>query len=42
MISAGEDTGKFVKGILLNREKVLGKQIRAAENAYTLDENVQY
>jgi hypothetical protein len=40
LISVVEDTGKYVKAILLNREKLLGKQICAAENDYTLDECV--
>ncbi|DAA75428.1 TPA_exp: putative NmrA family transcriptional regulator [Trichophyton benhamiae CBS 112371] len=31
------DTGKFVKAILLNREKVLGKQIYGATDYYTPD-----
>lgn len=35
---AVEDTGKFVKGILLNREKVLGKRIYGATKYYTLTE----
>ena len=30
-----EDTGKYVKAILLNREKVLGKQVYIAENHYS-------
>jgi hypothetical protein len=34
------DTGKYVKGILLNREKVLGKRIYAATKYYTCDEIV--
>lgn len=34
------DTGKFVKGILLNREKTLGKQVYAATAYYTCDEIV--
>jgi hypothetical protein len=35
MISVNVDTGKYVKAILLNREKVLGKQIYAAERHYS-------
>ena len=35
------DTGKFVKGILLNREKTLGKRIYAATDYYTIDEIVK-
>ena len=40
LISVTEDVGKYVKSILLNREKVLGKQICAAEKYYGLDEIV--
>ncbi|PVH69716.1 putative NmrA-like family domain-containing protein 1 [Cadophora sp. DSE1049] len=40
VIDTQEDTGKFVKGILLNREKTLGKQILAAEKYYSFDEIV--
>ena len=32
---AGGDTGKFVKGILTHRDKVLGKRILAATDYYT-------
>jgi hypothetical protein len=35
LIDTETDTGKFVKGILLNREKVLGKQILGATDYYT-------
>jgi hypothetical protein len=35
MISVNIDTGKYVKAILLNREKVFGKQIYAAERHYS-------
>lgn len=35
LIATVEDTGKFVKGILVNREKVLGKRIYGATNYYT-------
>lgn len=35
------DTGKFVKGILLNREKTLGKRILGATDYYTADEIVK-
>ncbi|KAB8304251.1 hypothetical protein EYC80_003667 [Monilinia laxa] len=38
LLAAAEDTGKFVKGILLNREKVLGKRIYGATKYYTLTE----
>ncbi|KAH8801727.1 hypothetical protein F5884DRAFT_847621 [Xylogone sp. PMI_703] len=41
MISAELDIGKYVRAILLNRDKVLGKQICAAERDYTLEEIVQ-
>jgi uncharacterized protein YbjT (DUF2867 family) len=36
-----DDTGKFVKAILLNREKTLGKRILGATDYYTLDEMVK-
>ena len=32
---AGDDTGKFVKGILTHREKLLGKRVLAATDYYT-------
>jgi hypothetical protein len=35
-----QDTGKFVKGILLNREKTLGKRVYGATAYYTCDEIV--
>lgn len=35
LIDTETDTGKFVKGILLNREKVLGKRILGAADYYT-------
>ena len=35
LIDTETDTGKFVKGILLNREKALGKQILGATDYYT-------
>ena len=38
LISVNQDTGKYVKAILLNREKLLGKDICAAEKEYTLEE----
>jgi len=41
IIDTVEDTGKFVKGILLNREKTLGKRVLAAENYYTFNEIVE-
>ena len=37
LFNAQSDTGKFVKGILLHREKVLGKEIYAAEDYYSID-----
>ncbi|KAM5441677.1 hypothetical protein MferCBS31731_003358 [Microsporum ferrugineum] len=37
LFDTGRDTGKFVKAILLNREKVLGKQIYGATDYYTPD-----
>ncbi|RDL42492.1 uncharacterized protein BP5553_02471 [Venustampulla echinocandica] len=41
LLDTAGDTGKFVKGILLNREKVLGKRILGATDYYTLDELVE-
>ncbi|KAF3479620.1 NmrA family transcriptional regulator [Arthroderma uncinatum] len=38
LFDADRDTGKFVKAILLNREKVLGKQIYGATDYYTPDQ----
>ncbi|KAI4099233.1 MAG: hypothetical protein L6R37_006035 [Teloschistes peruensis] len=35
MFDAGDDTGKFVKGILTHREKVLGKRVLAATDYET-------
>jgi len=40
LLDTAEDTGKFVKGILLNREKSLGKRIYGATDYYTLNEIV--
>ena len=40
LFDAGADTGKFVKGILLHREEVLGRRVLAATDYYTLDEIV--
>jgi len=40
LLDAAEDTGKFVKGILLHREKTLGKRIYGATDYYTLDQIV--
>jgi hypothetical protein len=41
LLDSVDDTGKFVKGILLNREKTLGKRIYAATDYYTLDQVVE-
>jgi len=41
LLDTADDTGKFVKGILLNREKTLGKRIYGATDYYTLAEIVQ-
>ncbi|KAE8449621.1 hypothetical protein EG329_007951 [Mollisiaceae sp. DMI_Dod_QoI] len=38
LISVPNDVGKYVKSILLNREKLLGKQILAGERDYTFQE----
>ncbi|KAL4949078.1 hscarg dehydrogenase [Aspergillus filifer] len=38
LISASTDVGKFVKGILLNRERTLGRQLNLAERYYTTQE----
>ncbi|KAJ4314111.1 hypothetical protein N0V94_006625 [Neodidymelliopsis sp. IMI 364377] len=35
LIDIAEDTGKFIKAIIKNRDSVLGKQILGAENYYT-------
>jgi len=40
LLDTAEDTGKFVKGILLNREKSLGKRFYGATGYYTLNEIV--
>lgn len=40
LLATAEDTGKFVKAMLLNREKVLGKQILGATKYYTLEDLV--
>ena len=34
-LDAGDDTGKFVKGILTHRDKVLGKRVLATTDYYT-------
>jgi uncharacterized protein YbjT (DUF2867 family) len=41
LFDAAEDTGKFVKGILLNREKTLGQRIYGATDYYTVDQIVK-
>lgn len=41
LFDAEADTGKFIKGILLHREELLGKRVLAATNYYTLDEIVR-
>lgn len=41
LLNTAGDTGKFVKGILLNREKTLGKRIYGATDYYTLEEMVK-
>lgn len=41
LLNTAGDTGKFVKAILLNREKTLGKRIYGATEYYTLDELVK-
>lgn len=40
LLDTAADTGKFVKGILLNREKVLGKRIPGATDYYTVQQIV--
>jgi hypothetical protein len=41
LLDTQDDTGKFVKGILLHREKSLGKRVYGATDYYTLDELVK-
>ncbi|KAL4779774.1 nmrA family transcriptional regulator [Aspergillus varians] len=41
LINAAADVGKFVKGIVLNREKYLGRQLNVAERYYTVREIVE-
>lgn len=41
LLDTADDTGKFVKGILLNREKALGKRILGATDYYTIEEIVR-
>jgi uncharacterized protein YbjT (DUF2867 family) len=40
LLDTARDTGKFVKAILLNREKTLGKRILGATDYYTLSEMI--
>lgn len=40
LLATGEDTGKYVKGILLHREQALGKRIYGATDYYTLNDIV--
>ncbi len=41
LFDTGADTGKYVKGILLNREKSLGKRFYAAVKYYSMNEIVE-
>ncbi|KIM97928.1 hypothetical protein OIDMADRAFT_182281 [Oidiodendron maius Zn] len=41
LYDTADDTGKFVKGILLNREKTIGKRIYGATDYYTIDQIVE-
>ena len=41
LFDTGSDTGKFVKAILLNREKWLGKNVLGATDYYTPDQIVE-
>lgn len=41
LIWAEEDMGKFVKGILKNRDSLLGKRVLAADRYYSPEEMVQ-
>lgn len=41
LLDTADDTGKFVKGILLNREKALGKRIYGATDYYSVNEITQ-
>lgn len=41
LLWAEEDTGKFVKGILKNRDSLLGKRVLAADRYYSPEEMVQ-
>jgi hypothetical protein len=41
LLDTADDTGKFVKAILNNREKTLGKRIYGATDYYTIDKLVK-
>lgn len=41
LLNTAEDTGKFVKAILLNRDSLLGKRVYGATAYYTLNELVE-
>lgn len=41
LFDAEADTGKFIKGILLHRQELLGKRVLAATDYYTLNEIVR-
>ena len=41
LLDTADDTGKFVKAILLNREKTLGKRIYGATDYYTINEIIK-
>lgn len=41
LLDTADDTGKFVKGILLNREKALGKRIYGATDYYSVADIVK-
>lgn len=41
LFATGSDTGKFVKAILLNREKCLGKHVLGATDYYTPEQIVE-
>jgi hypothetical protein len=41
LLDTADDTGKFVKGILLNREKALGMRVYGATGYYTVEEIIK-
>jgi len=41
LLDTADDTGKFVKGILLNREKSLGMRVYGATDYYTVAEIIK-